>query len=224
MVGAAAFAGAAADALRRLFRKRRVAASRPVRQTVPGQISLKQEHAGNADTRAAWLAVIASAAELGTKGIADGAHLGFFLHGQRGTIVYCGEILIQLGNVRRTGYHHGDIRVGADAAQRRHGVLDRAARKGLHGDEADVLFGAGVDQFFCLIFHDVVWEHDGFHPWQLQRHPEGFQRVGSDADMADLPCLFGFHQRFQRKPSPNPQGARCESGTSQYSRCGDFSG
>ena len=119
MVGAAAFAGAATDALRSLLGKCCVAASRPVRQPVPGQIPFKQEHAGNADARAARLAVIAPAAELGTKGIADGAHLGFFLHGQRGTIVYCGEILIQLGNVRHAGYHHSDIRVGADAAPSR---------------------------------------------------------------------------------------------------------
>ena len=118
--------------------------------------------------------------------------------GQRGSVVHRVEILIQLGNVRHAGYHHGDIRVGADIAQRRHGVLDGAARQGLHGNEADVLFGAGVDQFFCLIFHDVVGEHDGLHPWQLQRHPEGFQRVGSDADMADLPGRLRRRQGFQR--------------------------
>lgn len=100
MVGAAAFAGAAADAVRRFFRKRRVAASRPVRQTVPGQISLKQEHAGNADARAAWLAVIAPTAKLGSEGVADGAELPLFLMGQRGSVVHRGEILIQLGNVR----------------------------------------------------------------------------------------------------------------------------
>ena len=118
--------------------------------------------------------------------------------GQRGSVVYCGEVLVQLGNVRHAGYHHGDIRVGADIAQRRHGVLNRAARQGLHGNEADVLFGAGVDQFFCLIFHDVVGEHDGFHPWQLQRHPESFQRMGGDADMSDLSGRFRRRQGFQR--------------------------
>ena len=68
MVGAAAFAGTATDALRSLLGKCCVAASRPVRQPVPGQIPFKQEHAGNADARAARLAVIAPAAELGTKG------------------------------------------------------------------------------------------------------------------------------------------------------------
>ena len=60
-----------------------------------------------------------------------------------------------------------------------------------------------MDQFLTLALHNVVGEHNGFHPVHFQSHLEGIQRVGGNTQVTNFSGSLGFHQRFQSAAGSN---------------------
>ena len=54
-----------------------------------------------------------------------------------------------------------------------------------------------MDEFCTLLFYDIVWEHDRFHPVKSQCTLKNSCRMCSQSDMSDLARCLRFHQSFQ---------------------------
>ena len=197
MIGAALLAQTALNALAGSVRQRSVALFRPVRQAVAGKVTLKQERAGDADARSAGGTIIAAAAELGAQAILYLLHLLPLLLGQGRGIRHGGGVFFYLFWLCHAGDNQCHVGIGCNIAQCQAAIFNSTASQGLHADEADVLLGALSNQLLRLIFHNVIREHDGFHPIELQQAAEHLHRVGSHTNVANLSGLLCFQHGLQ---------------------------
>ena len=103
VIGAAAFAGAAADAVAGVLGHGVITTLGPVSQTVALQIAVKQEATGNVDAGGTGLAIVAAAAEIGAQLISDFQESGLLFRGDGGGVVDSGQVLFQLLGVSLPG-------------------------------------------------------------------------------------------------------------------------